>query len=93
MVVRPLLAPALFVCARRTEPGFQPLERAHGAAHALAVADAALAAHLDLKDRLAAPLVLDDCHVPELKAPRFIGPQAGVGREQNVIVKLFAIPI
>src|SRR6266851_8139166 len=39
------------VCAYRTESGLQSLERAHGAAHALAVADTALAAHLDLKDR------------------------------------------
>ena len=33
--------------------------------------------------------VLNDGDVPELKTPRFIGPKAGVGCEQNVIVKLF----
>ncbi len=33
------------------QSGLQSLERAHGAAHALAVADTALATHLDLKDR------------------------------------------
>ncbi len=76
----------------RTESGFQSLKRAHSAAHALAVADTALAAHLDFKDRLTARVVFNDCHVPELKAPRFIGPEAGVGREQHVIVKLFAFP-
>ena len=86
------VAPALFVCARRTKSRFQPLERAHGAGHALAVADAALAAHLDLKDRLTGRVVLDDRHVAELKAAGFIGPQAGVGHEQHVIVKLFALP-
>ena len=87
----PVLLRAL-VRARRAEPGLQSLERAHGAGHALAVADAALAAHLDLKDRLAARVVFDDGHVPELKAPRFVGPQAGVGREQHVVVKLFGFP-
>src|SRR5271157_442851 len=90
--VWPLLAPALFVCARRTKSGFESFERAHSAGHALAVADATLATHLDLKDRLTERVVFDDCHVPELKAPRFIGPEAAVGGEQNVIVKLFAFP-
>src|SRR6266849_1678335 len=77
------------VCAYRTESGLQSLERAHGAAHALAVADTALAAHLDLKDGLPARVVFNDCHVPELKAPCFIRPKAGVGREHDVVVKLF----
>src|SRR5712692_1001096 len=77
------------VCAYVTESGLQSLERAHGAAHALAVADAALAAHLDLKNRLPARVVFNDFHVPELKAPRFIRTKAGVGCEQNVVVKLF----
>jgi hypothetical protein len=44
----------------------------HGAVHALALADAALAAHLDLKDRLAVRFVFNDCHVPKLKAQRLI---------------------
>ena len=39
-----------------------------------------------------ARFVFDDCHVPELQAPRLIGPQARVGGEQHVIVKLFAFP-
>ena len=66
----------------------QPLERAHGAGHALAVADAALAAHLDLQDRFSAGIVLDDGHVPELQARRFIRPQAGIGHEQDEVMKL-----
>src|SRR6266849_4711486 len=75
-----------------TESGLQSLERAYGAAHALAVADTAFAAHLDLKDRLSARVVFNDCDVPELKAPRFIGPKAGVGCEKNIVVKLFRFP-
>src|SRR5208337_2953732 len=35
--VWPLLAPALFVCARRAKSGFESLEGAHSAGHALAV--------------------------------------------------------
>src|SRR5208337_2744958 len=46
--VWPLLAPALFVCARRTKSGFESLEGAHSAGHALAVADTTLATRLDL---------------------------------------------
>jgi hypothetical protein len=38
---------------------------------------------------LAAGFVFDDGHVPKLQAPRFVRPQAGVGREQNIVVKLF----
>jgi hypothetical protein len=74
------------------ESGLQSLERAHGAAHALAIADTALAAHLDLKDRLTAGLVFTDCHIPELKPPGFIRTEARVCREQHVIVKLFGFP-
>jgi hypothetical protein len=85
--------PALVVCARRTEPHFQWLEGPHSAGHALAVADTALAAHFDLKDGLTAGFVFDDGHVPKLKAAGFIGPQAGVGREQNIVVKLFRFPL
>src|SRR5712691_5159750 len=83
---------SVLVLACRTESGLQSLERAHGAAHALAVAYTALAAHLDLKDGLPARVVFNDCHVPELKAPCFIRPKAGVGREQDVVVKLFRLP-
>jgi len=81
-----------FVRARGTEPGLQPLEGADSAAHTLAVADPPLPAHLDLKNRLTARVVFNDCHIPELKAPRFVRPQACVGREQHIIVKLFAFP-
>ena len=49
-------------------------------------------AHLDLKDRLPACLVVDDCHVPELKAPCFVRPQSGIGGEQHIVVKLFRFP-
>ncbi|HLW71786.1 MAG TPA: hypothetical protein VKS22_14320 [Candidatus Binataceae bacterium] len=77
---------------KKQVPGLQSLERAHGATHALTVADSALAAHLDLKDGLAARVVFDDCDVPELKAPRFIGSKAGVGGEKNIVVKLFRFP-
>jgi hypothetical protein len=69
-----------------------PLEGTHSTAHALAIADPALSAHFDLQDRLTAGLVVNDGDVPELKSPRFVGPQAGIGREQHIIVKLFRFP-
>jgi hypothetical protein len=83
---------ARFLCTRRTEPGFQPFERTHGAMHALAVADASLAPYLDLKDRSLASVVFDNCHVPKLEAPRLIGPEACIGGEQHTVVKLLAFP-
>src|ERR1019366_10045242 len=87
-----LPVPALFVRVCRAESHFQSLKGAHSAGRALAVADTALAAHLDLKDRLTARVVFYNCHIPKLKAPRFIRPQARVGREQHVVVKLFRFP-
>src|SRR6267378_6217256 len=84
---------ACFIGSRGTESGLQSLERAHGAAHALAIADTPLAAHSDLKDRLTAGLVFNDCHIPDLKPPGFIRTEARVCREQHVIVKLFGFPL
>ncbi|MGH9771276.1 MAG: hypothetical protein ACRD4Q_06220, partial [Candidatus Acidiferrales bacterium] len=68
---------------------FQPLERTHSAGHALAIIHPPLPAYFNFKDGLVAPFVLDDGHVAELQAPRFIRTQAGVGGEQDVVVKLF----
>ena len=46
----------------------------HRARHAFAIADAALAAHLDFKDGFIAVVVLDDLHVAKFK------PMASSGR-------------
>src|ERR1019366_10740246 len=81
-----------FISTGRTEPGLQPFERTHGSGHALAVADTSLAANLDLKDRLPAGLVFDDCYVPKLQAPGFVRAESRVGGEQHIVVKLFAFP-
>ena len=54
--------------------------------HALTEADASLALHLDLKDRLSAAFVFDDGHVPELEAARLIGPEARIGGKQHIEV-------
>ena len=82
----------IVIGARRPEPGLQSLERAHGARHALAVADTALAAHFNFKDGLVAGVVLDDGRVPELQAAGLVRPQAGIGREKDKVVKLFRFP-
>jgi hypothetical protein len=73
----------------RLVPLDQPLERPDGPAGALAIADAALAANLDLKDGFIAALIRDDLHIAIFKAVRLIRPQARIGHEQDVVVKLF----
>ena len=40
-----------------------------------------------------AAFVLDDLDVAILKLVRLVRPQAGVGHEQNVVVKLFRFPL
>ena len=62
------------------------------ARHALAKADAALAAHFDLKDALARVPVLHDGHVAVLEVVRLVGTKAGVGHEQDVVVDLLSVP-
>src|ERR1017187_3076953 len=76
----------------RLVPLDQPLERPDGSAGALAIADAALAAHLDFKDGFVAALIIDDLHVAVFKVVRFVRTQAGVGHEQDIVVKLFGFP-
>lgn len=58
----------------------------------LAVADPALAAHVDLKDRLASCLILDDLNVAELKPKRLVGAQPRVRHEEDEVVQLLARP-
>jgi hypothetical protein len=72
----------------------QALVGPHGARHALAIADAALAAHLDLKDALTGRLVFHDRDVAVLKIVRhgLVGPKTRVGHEQHVIVNLLRVP-
>lgn len=70
-------------------PLHQPLKRMHRARGALAVAKATLATHLDQEDALVALLVLLDGHVAVLKPISLVGPQAGVGHEQDVVMELF----
>jgi hypothetical protein len=68
-------------------------QRAHRAGHAFAIADAALAAHFNLQDRLAEILAVNDRDITEFKAPRLVGPQAGIDREQHIVVKLLRFPL
>jgi hypothetical protein len=78
---------------RRVVPFDKPLERPDSPAHALAIAGATFAAHLDLKDRLLDRLILDNLHVAIFEAVRLVRPQARIGHEQHVVVKLFRLPI
>ena len=73
--------------------GQQTLIRPHGARHAFAIADAALAAHFDFQNPLAGRVVLDDLHVAVLKVLGFVGPKAGVCHEQDEVVNLFGVPL
>src|ERR1039458_4752347 len=76
----------------RLVPLDQPLKRLYGSAGALAIADAAFAANLDLKDGFMAALILDDLHIAIFKLVRLVRPQAGIGHEQDIVVKLFRFP-
>jgi hypothetical protein len=58
---------------------------------ALAVAGAALAAHLDFQDRFLGGLVLDDGDVTVFEALGLVGAQASVGHEQHVVVQLLVV--
>src|SRR5665213_2515383 len=80
------------ICRLRLVPLDQPLKRLYGPTGALAIADAAFAAHLDLKDGFMAALVLDDLHIAIFKLVRLVRPQAGIRHEQDVVVKLFRFP-
>ena len=64
----------------------------HGTCCALAITNASLSTYFDLKDGLAAPLVFGHRDIAELKTPRLVGAESGVGGEQNIIVKLFRFP-
>ena len=66
----------------------QPLKRHDGPTGAFAIADAAFAAHFDFKDGFTGRGVLDDRHVAIFEAARLVRPQAGVGHEQDIVVKL-----
>jgi hypothetical protein len=72
--------------------GLQPLERMHGTRRALAIANASLSTYFDLKDGLAAALVFDHRDIAKLKTHCLVGTEAGIGGEQNIIVKLFRFP-
>lgn len=64
----------------------------HRTCGALAVANTSLATYFDLKDGLAAALVFGHRDIAELKTPRLVGAESGVGGEQNIIVKLLRLP-
>lgn len=64
----------------------------HRPRHTLAIADAALAADLDLKNLLAHGIVRDDRHVAMLQVFSFVGTQAGIAEEQHKIVQLRGFP-
>src|ERR1019366_5877398 len=76
----------------RLVPLDQSLERLYGPAGALAIADAAFAADLDLKDGFMAAGVIDDLHITICKAARLVRPKAGIGHEQDIVVKLSRFP-
>ncbi len=74
-------------------PGFETAEGQDGTGHALAVAGAAFAADLYLKNGLAAVAVFHDFYVAKFKPVGLVGTQAGVTHEQHVVVHLLAFPI
>jgi hypothetical protein len=63
----------------------------HGAQHALALADAAFAAYLDLNNSLPGRIVSDDRH--EVARHCLLRPKASVSHEQHVVVHLLGIPL
>ena len=65
---------------------------AHRTGHALAMANAAFAAHLDFKDFLSCTVIFRDGHIAVFKIERFIGAQAGVRHEKHKVVHLFSVP-
>ncbi|MCZ7656253.1 MAG: hypothetical protein M5R42_21315 [Rhodocyclaceae bacterium] len=64
----------------------------HGSGHALAEADAALAAHLDLENALVRIPVLHDRDIAMLKVLGLVGAKSGVRHEQHVVVHLLRVP-
>lgn len=64
----------------------------NGARHALAVADASFAPHLDFEDPFACRIVLDDFDVSMFEIFGFVGTKAGVGHEQDIVMHLFGVP-
>ena len=85
-------SPARLVDPQRPGAALQPLERPDGAGHAFAIADAALAPHLDFKDCFSGGVVIDDGHIAELQPPGLVRPEAGIHGEQHVVVELLAFP-
>ena len=71
----------------------QSLVGAHGARHALAEADAALAPNLDLKDTFVGRFIDDNLHVAMLQVLGLIRTEACVRHEQYEIVNLFGVPL
>ncbi len=74
-------------------PLIKPPEWIDSAGHTLAVAHTALAAYLDLQDRLAGGGVVDDRHVPKFEIVRFVGAKSGIGHEQHIVVELRCRPL
>ena len=64
----------------------------HRAGHRFAIADTSLAAHFDFQNRLASRIVLDNGDITVLKVSGLIGPKAGVGKEQDIVMHLCRIP-
>ena len=60
---------------------------------ALAVADAAFAAHLNKEDSLVRFLILHDFDIPVLKPFGFVRSEASIGQKENVVVQLFSMPL
>ena len=85
-------SPSWLVDPHRTRSALQALERPDRAGHALAIANAALASHLDLKNSFTSGFILDNSHVADLQGPRFVGPKSSIDGEQDIVVELFAFP-
>ena len=79
--------PAIWSCA-----GFQPLKWMNRSRRALAITNTAFSTYFDFKDGLAAALVFDHHDIPKLKAHCLVWAEAGIGCEENVVVKLFRFP-
>ena len=61
--------------------------------HALAKPNASFATHFYFKNGLTRGIVLDDRYVTVLQVFGLIGPEAGIGEEQDVVVNLLGIPL
>ena len=64
-----------------------------GTRHVLAESDTLFATYFNFKNDFPCGFVLNNLHVTVLQVLGLIGPEAGIGQKQHVIVHLLGIPL